>query len=81
MLRGVILVPTKQTVLVKMFDILTAEKLNKVIQGNKKFKETRNWIFISIFIIYILLLKVGFNERFKKCNLDSMIKNIIINKS
>ena len=35
------------------------------IQGNKKFKETRNWIFISIhyiFIIYILLLKVELNK-------------------
>ena len=65
-------------------DHVLARIMDKFTQGNKKFKETRNWIFISIhfiFIIYILLLKVEFNGRFLKCNLDSMIKNIIINKS
>ena len=40
---------------------------NSSEQGNKKFKETRNYIFISIhykFIIYILLLTVELNGRF-----------------
>ena len=52
-------------------------------QGNKKFKETRNWIFISIHYIFIIYttLKVEFNGIFIKFNLDSMNNNIIINKS
>ena len=56
-------------------------KIESLKLWTKRFNPLVYTLIHYLFIIYILLLKVEFNGRFLKCNLDSMIKNIIINKS